>query len=111
MGIDKIILEKRKELGLTQQELAHKLGVTDRSISRWEKGTSTPDIYSLKRLSEILNVSMDTFYDKITVKPIFDEPVDIKIINRFTTLSILSTSLLFISFISFFICILFRSWQ
>lgn len=101
MGIDKIILEKRKELGLTQQELAHKLGVTDRSVSRWEKGTSTPDIYSLKRLSEILNVSMDTFYDKITVDPIFDEPVDIKIINRFTTLSILSTSLLFISFISF----------
>lgn len=101
MGIDKIILEKRKELGLTQQELAHKLGVTDRSISRWENGTSTPDIHSLKRLSEILNVSMDAFYDNITVEPISNEPIGTSIINRFNTLSILSIGLLVISFIAF----------
>lgn len=101
MSINKVILEKRKELGLTQQELAHKLGVTDRSVSRWEKGTSTPDIHSLKRLSEILNVSMNTFYDNITVEPISNELVDTPIINKFTTLSILSIGLLFISFISF----------
>lgn len=101
MGIDKIILEKRKELGLTQQELAHKLGVTDRSISRWERGTSTPDIHSLKRLSEILNISMDAFYDKITIEPISNEPIDTLIINKFMTLSIVSIGLLFISFITF----------
>ncbi len=99
MGIDQIILERRKKLGLTQQELAHKLGVTDRSVSRWEKGSSTPDIHSLKRLSELLNIPMDKFYSEITVEPIVEERLDTLIINRFITLSIISSGLLFVSII------------
>lgn len=99
MRINNIILEKRKEFGLTQLELAHKLGVTNRTVSRWEKGTSIPDIHSLKRLSEIFNVSMDTFYSTITVDPIIDEPIDTPMINKFMTLSVVSIGLLAISYI------------
>ncbi|CCV63886.1 Predicted transcriptional regulator [Alteracholeplasma palmae J233] len=100
MGIDKIIFEKRRELSLTQQELAHKLGVTDKSVYRWEKGISSPDIHSLKRLSEIFDIPMDTFYSEIKIEPINEEPLNTSIINKFITLSIISIGLLFISCVS-----------
>ena len=40
MNIDKVISEKRKALGLTQQALAEKLGMSDKSVSKWERGGS-----------------------------------------------------------------------
>ena len=45
-NIGKFIAEKRKEKGMTQEYFAEKLGVTNRSISRWENGKTLPD-YSL----------------------------------------------------------------
>lgn len=47
----------RKEKKLTQKELAQQLGVTDKAVSKWERGHSCPDISLLARLSEILGVS------------------------------------------------------
>ena len=44
MFIGEIILQRRKELNMTQKELAEKLNVTDRTISRWECGVSLPDV-------------------------------------------------------------------
>lgn len=38
--IGKYIAEKRKELGLTQRQLAEKLGMSDKSVSKWERGGS-----------------------------------------------------------------------
>ena len=61
MNIDKIsklIKSKRKEKGLTQEELAIKLNVTEKAISRWETGRGTPDISLLIPLSKELNVSV-----------------------------------------------------
>lgn len=56
--IGKFIAKLRKEKKLTQEELAEKLNVNNRTISRWENGNYMPDIASLKSLSEILEVSL-----------------------------------------------------
>ena len=57
--IGKFISKKRKDKKLTQQELADKLGVTDRAISHWENGRRLPDYSLLKPLSEELGVSIN----------------------------------------------------
>ena len=54
----KFIAEKRKEQGLTQKALAEKVGVTDKAISKWERGLSYPDISLLLSLAECLNVTV-----------------------------------------------------
>ena len=48
--IGKFISELRKEKKLTQKDLADKLGVTDRAVSKWENGRGMPDISSLKTI-------------------------------------------------------------
>lgn len=52
------ILSRRKELGLTQNQLAEKLNVTDKAISKWENGKSAPDIATLIPLAEVLDISV-----------------------------------------------------
>lgn len=49
---------KRKNMNMTQGELAKKLHVTDKAVSKWERGLSFPDISLLIPLSEILNISL-----------------------------------------------------
>ncbi len=61
MNLNKIssfIRLKRKELGITQEELAQRLFVTEKAISRWETGRGTPDISLLIPLSKELNVDV-----------------------------------------------------
>lgn len=48
----------RKEKGLTQLELAKKLNVTDKAVSKWERGAGFPDIKTLEPLAEALDVSI-----------------------------------------------------
>ncbi len=55
----KFIFELRKENNLTQKELAEKLNVSDKAISRWETGKGFPDINSLLALSEFFGVSVN----------------------------------------------------
>lgn len=54
-----MIAELRKEHGMTQLELAEKMGVTDKAVSKWERDLSCPDINSLPNLSALLGVSVD----------------------------------------------------
>ncbi len=56
--IGKFIAQKRKELNLNQKELAEKLNITDKAVSKWETGRSTPDVSLLIPLSNILGVSV-----------------------------------------------------
>ena len=56
--IGMFISELRKEKNMTQEQLAQKLNVTDKAVSKWECGLSLPDISILIPLSEILNVSL-----------------------------------------------------
>lgn len=53
----KFIAQCRKKLCLTQAQLAEKVGVTDKTVSKWEKGTNAPNISILNSLSEILNIT------------------------------------------------------
>lgn len=52
------IAAQRKEKGLTQKELADKLCVTDKAVSKWERGLGFPDIKLIEPLSEALDVSI-----------------------------------------------------
>lgn len=56
--IGSFIAEQRKNLGLTQAELAEKLHVTDKAVSRWERGQGFPDINSIEPLANALEVSI-----------------------------------------------------
>lgn len=49
----------RKEKGLTQGQLADKLGITDKAVSKWEVGEANPDIALLPKLAEIFGVTLD----------------------------------------------------
>lgn len=49
----------RKEKDMTQLELANKLGVTDRAISKWENGRGMPDLSLIRNLCEILEISIN----------------------------------------------------
>ena len=53
-----LITELRKEKGLTQKQLAEALNVTDKAVSKWERGLSFPDISMLEPISELLGVSI-----------------------------------------------------
>ena len=54
-----MIAELRKEKGMTQLELAERMGITDKAVSKWERDLSCPDINSLPNLAEILGVTVD----------------------------------------------------
>lgn len=54
-----IVLSKRRASGMTQLELAEKMGVTDKAVSKWERDLSFPDVSSLPKLAEILDTSVD----------------------------------------------------
>ncbi len=52
------IAQRRKELGMTQRALAQKLAVTDKAVSKWERGLGLPDINSIEPLAQVLEVSL-----------------------------------------------------
>lgn len=58
-----MIAARRKALGMTQKELAAKMNVTDKAVSKWERGLAFPDINSVPRLAEVLEVSVVELMD------------------------------------------------
>ena len=60
METREVILDLREKNGLSQDELAEKLFVTRQAVSRWETGKTTPDIDTLKKLSKLFDVSINT---------------------------------------------------
>ena len=68
--IGKFIQEKRKEKELTQSDLAEKLNITDRAISKWENGICLPDAGTMPLLCEILGVSINDLFsgEKVDMK-------------------------------------------
>ena len=60
---------RRKELGLTQQDLGIQLGVTNKTISRWETGAYLPDLSTIPELCRILGISVNEFFRGETIPP------------------------------------------
>lgn len=78
--LGKFIANLRNEKNLTQEDLAEKLFIDKRKISRWECGTSVPDFDMLIKLSKILDVSL---YELSICKRIENESIKRRIINKF----------------------------
>lgn len=69
MAIHTVIQERRRALGLTQEQVAEYLGVTTSAVNKWEKGSTCPDIAILSPLARLLKVDLNTllgFYEDIT---------------------------------------------
>lgn len=59
--IGKYIATKRKDLGFTQKQIAEKLGMSDKSVSKWERGICLPDVSVYIELCDILKISINEF--------------------------------------------------
>ena len=68
--IGRFIAERRKLAGLTQLQLAERLSITDRAVSKWETGRSLPDYSVLPTLCEVLDISINELLcgEKITME-------------------------------------------
>ncbi len=67
------LLDYRKKAGLSQEELAEKIGVSRQAVSKWERGEASPDTDNLIALSEVYGVSLD---ELIKGKTAAEQPVD-----------------------------------
>ena len=74
MEIGKKIMDLRKKNGLSQEELAEKVGVARQTISKWELGETSPDLKQSKELSKIFKVSLDELTDN-DIKNIMEEKI------------------------------------
>ena len=60
--IGKFIAEQRKKNNLTQMQLAEKLGITDRAVSKWETGKAMPDVAIIPALCGILGITVNDLF-------------------------------------------------
>ena len=58
-SIGETIATLRKEKGMTQSQLAEKMNVTDKAVSKWERDLSCPDINSISKLADIFGISVE----------------------------------------------------
>lgn len=73
MPMNKVIQERRKALGLTQEQVADYLGVSTPAVSKWEKGITSPDLGLLPPLARLLKVDLNTlfcFHEELSVQEI-----------------------------------------
>ena len=63
MELGKKIRQLRFKAGLTQEQLAEKLGIGAQAVSKWENAAAMPDITALPLLAEIFGVSIDDLFD------------------------------------------------
>ena len=80
--IGKFIASCRKQKNITQQELAEKLGVSDRTIGNWENGRNMPDLSLFKPLCKELDISLNDFLSgEVVSKGVYQERLEENIIN------------------------------
>ncbi len=67
-----VICKRRKELGLTQTQLAQKLNLSFQAVSKWENGSAYPDITSLPKLAAVLDTTVDALLGYSSVETDYD---------------------------------------
>ena len=99
----KNISDLRKSRGLTQTELAEKLNYSDKSVSKWERGESIPDVASVKGIADYFGVSVDYLLEEehdekpsIAVSP--------RVIKNRRIISLLATMLVWLIATVMFVC-------
>ena len=73
MQIGEVIRKYRKEAGITQEEMAKRLGVTTPAVNKWENNNTQPDIALLSPIARLLNITTDTllsFREELTAEEI-----------------------------------------
>ena len=108
--IGRFIAQKRKEQSMTQMQLAEKLGITDRAVSKWETGKSLPDASIMLELCGLLNITVNDLlsgeeitmknYDAQTEKNLIEmvrqkEEADKKLLTMEIVIAGISTAFLF----------------
>ena len=91
--IGKFIAECRKKNNLTQMQLAKKLNITDRAISKWENGRGMPDLSLMKPLCDELGITIN----ELISGEVLDKKLTSFRISRFKKMDIMSSMNSFIS--------------
>ena len=78
-SIGEMIAFLRKEKGMTQNQLAEKMNVTDKAVSKWERDLSCPDVNTISKLADVLDVSVEELlkakkkdYSSVKIKKLID---------------------------------------
>lgn len=80
--VGKNIAELRVQNSMTQMELGERLNYSDKTISKWERGESAPDISVLVEIAEMFGVTLDELVNGAEIKAREDRPIKEKIYNR-----------------------------
>ena len=96
--IGKFIAQKRREQNLTQEQLGEKLGVSHKSVSKWETGKCMPDYSVIEPLCQALNISISELFDgeeneKENIR-LYDEKQMLEMVERVQRLEKLSQTLI-----------------
>ena len=98
-----ILANRRKELKLTQRDLAQKINVSDKTISKWETGASYPDLTIINSLAKALDMNVNDLLgaDDIQGEIHDNEEYDLNIIKRFKNNIIITIGLQILAIIIF----------
>lgn len=66
-SMGQLIADQRKKNNMTQRDLAQKLGVTDKAVSKWERDLSCPDITTISLLADTLGISVSELLELMTM--------------------------------------------
>ena len=73
LSVGRNIRRLRREFGLTQEQVAKKLGVTYQCVSKWENETSAPDIERLPDIAVLFGVTIDTLFVELDIRTIIEQ--------------------------------------
>ena len=110
--IKDVIYENRKKKQLTQEQLADRLNVSNKTISKWERGLGYPDILILPTLAKVLDISVNELLSADDLKPESIEQYDNKIMTKYKLNIILAFLVLIFSPILYIIsAFVFQSYE
>ena len=107
LKIGSFIAERRKAQNLTQMQLAEKLNITDRAVSKWETGRSLPDAALMTELCEILSITLiDLFSGEVVTMSDYNKELEKKLLEMTKQKEVADRRMLHIEIAIGVICIL-----